>query len=441
MARLSHPQPEPEAFHFFRGADISPQIEFDDLIGMRRGFLHFASLMKKAVLSSLRAARPAKTRHEHVIFAMHRTKYAQLAPFANVLAGKPLYLLAPWSLERITEFNAYIQASDRDWQMLEPAFPPAFWRDAVLNLPRWVIIALGSPRLAARRVAQFAEFYGLAYGIFLVVERAGAKAIFSSYEDTPWSGTATQILRGSGVISVNTMHGNCYPNRQYFDYSLVFGAYHKRYLETQTGSSSQFVISGSATIADSGARPRPESAAKLLYFDQTACDMFPPESKSGVLEMLAAVLDGVPGTDLTVKPHPAGADAYLDGFLVARPSVARLQGNSGKSVAETLDGYGISLCCFSTTGLEAIGNAVVSLFLNPGNKLSAGPLAFMGEFVITSDQDLVPLVRKLISDPDFYRAYLDRERRVLGEFYSLGKFDHAGFLRKIGVLGASAAIS
>ena len=148
--------------------------------------------------------------------------------------------------------------------------------------------------------------------------------------------------------------------------------------------------------------------------------------------MLATLIEKVNGIALAVKPHPVGADGYLQGFLETHPEVEPLPANAG-TVAGALAGRGISMTAFSTTGVEAIANGAVSLFLNPRGALSEGALAFMQEFELRDAETLVALVARLVSDADFYCEYLQRQKRTLERHYALQPFDYAGFIQSLGL--------
>src|SRR4051812_5556452 len=114
----------PETPRLPGGIDPGPSFRFDDLTGSRRSVLHVLKLMAQAALAGLSFRRPKpRGRYRFAMFPMHQTKYAQLAPFLDVLGSEPLFLLAPWPQPRIAIFNAFIQESGRPWVMLHEALP------------------------------------------------------------------------------------------------------------------------------------------------------------------------------------------------------------------------------------------------------------------------------------------------------------------------------
>jgi hypothetical protein len=416
---------------FHPEVDTAPSFAFDDLCGTRRSVCSFLFLCARVLLSPFRPA-PRLSRHSAVFFPMHQSKYQQMEPMEPALESRPLFILVPWEPERFARFNETVKTSGRDWVMLEPYFPAVFWYDFLASLPFWVATALKSPSRLARRLAQYLDLYSSVHGLVRIVAASGARILVTSYEDSWYSSAASQFAKRQGFLTVNVMHGNCYRHDQFFDASLVFGEYHRGYLEANTSSRTRFVVSGSATIKDTGVAPRPELARSLVHFDQPACDIFPGPVKAEVMEMLATLIEKVSGVALTVKPHPVGADGYLHGFLKAHPEVEPLPANGG-TVTGALAGHGISMTAFSTTGLEAIANGTVSLFLNPKGALSTGALAFMQEFELRDAAALVTLVARLVSDADFYCEYLQRQKRTLERYYALQPFDYAGFIRSLGV--------
>jgi hypothetical protein len=423
------------------GVDPGPSFAYDDQCGTRRSPRNFLSLCRQALLSPLRSRGPRPAPHDAVFFPMHHTKYAQLAPMEAALGSRPLFILAPWSPDRIRKFNEHVRSKGADWILLEAVFPLRIWADLLGNLPYWISTAAASPRLAARRLAQYLELYGLVHGIRRIMSAARAKAFFTAYEDSWYSSAVSQIAKADGFLTINVMHGNCYRHDQFFDVSVLFGEYHRNYLETHTRSRTHYIIAGSATIKGRGAEAKSADALRLIYFDQPACDAFPGAVKAKVMAMLKALLAGLPGASLAIKPHPAGSDPHLAGFLEAHPTVALIEGNVPKSVAALLEGKGISMTAFSTTGLEAIANGTASLFLNPEGALSEGPLAFMGEFALRDPEELMRLASRLVSEPEFYREFLGRQKKTLEKHYALGPFDYPGFLQGLGLLGASRPIS
>jgi hypothetical protein len=284
-------------------------------------------------------------------------------------------------------------------------------------------------------MGQWIALYGIIQSFRRLLEDAGTEVLFSACEDSWYSSALAQALRADGRVMINVMHGNCYAHDQFFDLSLVFGRYHADWLTANTSSRTRFVISGSATIKDTGATPRPELAGRLIHFDQPACEAFPLPIKTELLGMLGDLLSAVPGLALSIKPHPAADPEELADFHAAYRQVPMLEGNDRRSVAQVLEGNGISLTAYSTTGLEAIANGVASLFLNPGGALSEGPLAFMGDFVLADADALIRLVIRLRTDPEFYREYVDRQKRALERHYALGPFDYAACLRGLGLEG------
>jgi hypothetical protein len=416
------------------GIDPGPSVAFDDQCGTRRSFRAFLTLAKSAVLTSLRPPPIEIGAHEAVFFPMHRTKYAQMAPLEEALPSPPLFLLAPWPIERMQSFNEFVLGSGRKHATLEIAFPFRFWVDLALNLPYFTVQALFSPRLAARRLVQFFQLYGLAYGICRIVAAAQARLLVTAYEDSWYSSAVSQMAKRMGFRTLNLMHGNPYHHDQFFDLSLVFGEHHKRFLETNTTSRTRFIVSGSATIKETGKPVRFDHAAQLIWFDQVTCEILPGAVKAKAMGMLSDLLARLPAVSLAVKPHPAGSDEQLRSFLERHPDLDVLSGNSAKSVSEILEGRGIALTAFSTTGLEAIANGTASVFLNPGGELGTGPLEFMGEYAARDADELAVLISRLTVDSGFYTEFLLRQKRTLGFYYALGPFDYRGCLRELGVL-------
>jgi hypothetical protein len=421
----------PNSPRFHPEVDTGPSFAFDDLCDTRRSVRRFLSLCARALLSPLRPA-PRLAPHVAVFFPMHQSKYEQMEPMEAALGSRPLFILVAWEQERFARFNEAVKSSGRDWVMLEPYLPAMFWFDLVASLPYWIATALQGPSRLARRLAQYLELYCAVHGLVRIMAASRAKILVTAYEDSWYSSAASQFAKRRGFLTVNLMHGNCYKHDQFFDASLVFGEYHRGYLEANTSSRTRFVVSGSATIKDTAAPPRPELARRLIHFDQPACDIFPGPVKAEVMGMLATLMDRLRGISLAVKPHPAGADAYLHGFLEAHPAVEPIPANAG-TVAGALAGRGISMTAFSTTGLEAIANGTVSLFLNPRGALSEGALAFMQEFALRDGEALVELVARLVSDADFYCEYLRRQKRTLERYYALQPFDYAGFVQSLGI--------
>jgi hypothetical protein len=418
------------AFRFFGGADIRSSLAYDDHLGTKRSLRYFLSLCKRAAMTML-APRPAVPRCRVAVFPMHRTKWTQIAPLAQAFGTDPLFILAAWKEERVDVFNRAIQAGKDPWVYFRPAYPVRFVWHLSSCLPVLAALALRDPRQAMRRLAQYVELYGLAYGMHRILRGAGAGVLLSAYEDSWYSSTVSQVARKSGIATVNVMHGSWYPHDQYFDYSLVFGEYHKEQLEQRTASRSRFVVAGSATIRNREVPSKFGLSRRILFFDQPSGGNFPAAMKQKTCDMLRSALDA--GYSVSVKAHPVGPDAILRGFLERHPEAALLPHPDNAPLEEILSRFGTALTSFSTAGLEAVVNGSPTLFLNPGGGIKVGPLAYMGEFSVTDSGSLLARLQEQCASEEAFQAVLRRELEVVSRVFALVPFDYRRFLVESGL--------
>ena len=190
------------------------------------------------------------------------------------------------------------------------------------------------------------ENYQTVYRHFLVLSKASPKIFVTANEDNLFSSSISKLCKKCLITTINIMHGRAYLNDQHYDHSIIFGKSLKKFLESNTCSSTNFILGKSPFYSsirpNTSLPPSGNNGINVLFCDQGSFELYPIKTRSLILSLLLKYFKHNEYFNLYVQPHPA-QDWPNNELSTSFP-----RGNINEFK------YDLTLSACSTIGLESV---------------------------------------------------------------------------------------